>query len=467
MEPAELMPLVRTHATQTLDEQVNSHIIPLLRSRPVSSERSPAELHSTADDLKSILERVGLENVQILREGESYPAVYGEYHSPLIGAPTLLVQGHYDGQPSDLKRWTVTHPHEPVIVTVNGERRLYGRGASDDLGQVFTHVVALDFYRKHKLPLPINLKFLFEGGGEVGSKDMDTLVEKHKDLLRADVVMITDSAPGRMDHPVITTSGRGLVGFNVTLKTGTNNPHSGDNIAFNAVATLAALLTSMKDYVTQRVLIPHFYDDVQDLSPREREQINAMQFDTDLFRMNYGLQQLVGEQGFTFNETMWHRPSYEIHEIRGGMASNIIPTEVSTYVTMRLVPRQKPEKIGKLFVEELYHRAEIFGLQTSQLIVTSRSSSFPFNTSTDHPSFRKAEQAMAAAFGTSVDYMGCGGTEPIVLVHQQILKAPVIFNAYNSPSDHYHGDNESFSLDLGFIPGVVANVLFYELLAQH
>lgn len=456
---------VRAHATQNIPTYLDSLCL-ILRERPVSAEKNPAEMRSASELIKDALRYFGLGNIKTLQTDNSHPAVYGEYLSPNPNAPTLLVQGHFDGQPSVESRWKVTSPHEPLLVLDGGERRLYGRGSSDDLGQVFTHLAAINFYQRNELPFPINVKFLVEGGEESGSRDMDKLVAAHKDLLQADVVMITDSAPGRMDHPVITTSGRGIVKMDVTLKTGTANPHSGENIARNAVATLAALLTSMKDYGTGLVNIPHFYDNVAVLPEGERAKLVAMPYDVALFQRNYGLQEVVVEHGFTIQETMWARPSFELHDLTGGQKANIIPTEANAYVTMRLVPHQHPDRIAELFAAELSSRAQLLGINPQQLTIAKVSGAHPFSTQTVHPAFALAEQAMQAAFGASVDYMGCGGTEPIAVVHQQVLRAPVIFNAYNSPSDHYHGDDESFSLDKGFIPGTVANVLFYELLGQ-
>lgn len=463
---------------KTLENYVNSNInhilndkmFPVIRERPVSKEKSSEEMKSCASLVESIMKDGGIQNTKILVSGNSYPAVYGEIRSPVLDAPTILIQGHYDSQPSDEKGWdkinpetkTKIKPHEPVVIKENEERRVYGRGTSDDWGQVLAHLTAVESYVKSGATLPVNIKFLIEGGEEEGSKDMNKLLEQYKDLLSADVVMITDSAPGRKDHPVITTITRGIVAADVSLKLGTNNSHSGINLAPNALGLMSAITSSFKDYETGRVLIPSFYDDVIMPSEEERAKINQMPFDVEAYKINYGLEDIVVEEGYSVQETMWLRPSYELHELPGGGRTNNIPAEASAYITMRIVKNQDPNKIYKLFEKAFFDKAKKFHIMPHQLEIKNVSSSFYFSTTTNSPYFKAAEEAMKEAFGFTVDYMGCGGTEPIALFYQQTLKVPIIFNAYNSPMDNYHGNNESFSIERGFIPGVIASMLFYE-----
>lgn len=445
---------------QRLEDYVHNGIFPIIQAEAVSKHKTPAQMRPIAEHVKKIMQRYGIENLQILQEAGSYPAVYGEIRSSNPDAPTLLIQGHYDGQPSDAKRWTKTKPHQPKIILENGEHRIYGRGTSDDWGQVMTHIAAVDAYQKSGTALPVNIKFLIEGGEEVGSKYMDALVEKYKNLLACDAVMITDSGPGREGHTVITTLARGFAAAYVTLQTGNNNPHSGENIALNAQKKLSRLLSKVEDD-SGRIRISGFYDQVRTLSPQERKKLNDMPYDVELFKQTYGLDEIVTEQGYTPQETMWARPSYEVHGFFEGEKSNNIPTRAEAYVTMRLVADQNPEKVFALFRDFLLQKAEELGVR-KYLTIQEQGLAFPFSTTTEHPAFKAAEQAMEQAFGASVDYMGIGGTEPIALFHQQILKVPVIFNAYNSPTDHYHGNDESFSIERSFVPGIKANVLFYE-----
>lgn len=262
-------------------------------------------------------------------------------------------------------------------------------------------------------------------------------------------------------------------------------------------------ILQMRDPQTRRITIPGFYDDVVNLSPAQREKMSQVPFDIELFKKENGLRRFVTEQGYSAPETMWTRPSFEVHYIDNiknitpfeklikdqykavmevipfeeltretyqkqysrlfeEQNVNKIPYQTRAYVTMRIVPNQKPERIWQLFFQELQQRAAAMHILPSELKIEQESLASPFSTTTEHPAFKAAELAMQQAFGSSVDYMGCGGSEPIAVYHQQILKVPAIFNAYNSPKDHYHGHDESFSIEKGFIPGIKANVLFYE-----
>ena len=447
---------------QRLEDYVQNGIFPIIEAEAVSKHKSPAQMRPIAEQVKMIMGAYGIENLQILQEAGSYPAVYGEVKSLNPLAPTILIQGHYDGQPSDASKWTKTKPHEPKIIFENGERRIYGRGSSDDWGQIMTHIAVVDAYKKTNTSFPANIKFLIEGGEESGSNDMDKLILKYKNLLACDTVMITDSSPGREGHPVITTTSRGIVSAYITLQTGTGVTHSGDNLADNAVALLASILTSMKDYATSKVLLPYFYDKVQEYTAEERKKLQQIPFDLDLFKKNYGLHRIVTEQGYSAQETMWTRPSFEVHTLVGGEKSNSITTTAESYVTMRIVPNQNPEDIFSSFSTQFREHARRLGLASESVQIRQEAGVRPFSTSTKHPFFHAAEKAMEKAFGASVDYMGNGGSEPIAIYHQQLLKVPIIFNAYNSPKDNYHGNDESFSIEKGLVPGIKANALFYE-----
>ncbi len=459
-----------------LDEYVREGIFPIIEAEAVSAQKSPEQMLPSAEKVKSVMKNHGLENLQILQEAGSYPAIFGEIRSSNPHAPTILIQGHYDGQPSDATEWTPVqdahgnfinvHPHKPVIVQENGERRVHGRGTSDDWGQVMTHLAAVDAYRKTGTPLPCNIKFLIEGGEEVGSKNMDQLIEKHKELLATDVVMITDSGPGREGHPVITTLARGLAKAYITHTTGTNAAHSGENIAPNALSEIMGIFSSMKDSKTQKILIPGFYELIPTVSAEERKRLNQMPFDTELFKRTYGLRRIVVEEGFTPQETMWTRPSLEMHILEGGSFSNSIPYKIKAMITMRVPPGTDPEGLYSAFRKEFERKATEMNIPLEEFQFETDHFGQSFSTKTDHPYFKAAEKALEEAFGASVDFMGCGGTEPIAVFHQQILRVPVILNGVNGPEDNYHGHHESLSIEKGFLRGIIAQMLFYQYAAE-
>ena len=450
---------------------VKEYLFPVIVDAPVSSLKKPQEQLSTAKLVCDTLLSAGID-ARIITHPETYPAVYGEIKSDLPNAPTILIGGHYDGQPSVKSLWHVTEPHTPKIVDAGGETRVYGRGTSDDWGQVLTHILAVKMIRASGAPLPVNLKFLIEGGEEVGSPGMDKFILEHKDLLKCDLVILTDSAPGRMNFPVITTTARGLAETEVELKFGTNNLHSGDNLTVGVMEVLASIL-SLKDLKTRRVNIPGFYDRVKPLSESERAKLNAMPLDLALYQQKYGLDRLRLLAGHTAQETIWAQPSYEWHTVLGPTKeaipmSNTITTRAIAYVSMRIVADQDPAEVLALFKAEVYRRLAAntdFGPEV--LTFSSESLAYPFKEDVSGPYFQAVAQGMAQAFEVSeVDYGGCGGTEPIAIYYQKILRVPVVFNAFNSPADNYHGNDESFSIERGFQPGIVANALIYQHLSD-
>ncbi|MDO8554258.1 MAG: M20/M25/M40 family metallo-hydrolase [Candidatus Micrarchaeota archaeon] len=446
---------------------VTQFLFPVIADSPVSKNKTPDDQMSTAKIVRDTMKALGVPNARIINHPGCHPTVYGEIKSDLPNAPTILVGGHYDGQPSSAKQWHVTKPHKPKLVTRGGEIRVFGRGTSDDWGQVLTHFMAVKMMRDLGIPVPVNIKFLIEGGEEIGSPKMDNFIRANKQLLKCDLVILTDSQPGRMSSPVVTTMARGLVGANVELKLGTNDPHSGTNLTVNALLALNKIL-DMKDLRTGKVNIPGFYDSVRILSDSERLAFNAMPFDMALFRRNNGLRVIQTLAGHSAQETIWTQPSYECHTVlsrtdEGLVVANLIPTHVKAYVTMRLVANQDPKAVFKLFKAEAYRRlAEFTNLSKSALSIVAESLAHPFAQDTSSATFKAVADGMAVGFDVSkVDFMGCGGTEPIAMYYQVLLGVPVVFNAFNSPADNYHGNDESLSITHGFQPGVVANVLIY------
>ena len=277
---------------------VEEHVFPIIGAEAVSKTRSKSDMVEVATRVKDHLQVLGVENARVIEHEGCFPAVFGEIKADVPNAPTILVGGHYDGQPSSKENWIIVQPHEPGFVTQGGETRFFGRGTSDDWGQVLTHAIAVKMIRELGLPLLVNIKFLIEGGEEVGSENMDKFITTHREMLKCDLVILTDSAPGRMNVPVVSTSGRGLVGANVRLKIGNNPPHSGENLAPSALEILQHIL-SLKDLGTQEIMIPDFYSMVRTPGDAEIAKLRAMPFDTDLFIRSKGLTvPIVTPKGF-------------------------------------------------------------------------------------------------------------------------------------------------------------------------
>ncbi len=471
IDAARIKPLILSAG----DRPIREHLFPIISEGAVSSERTPAQQLSAANLVRDTMIAAGIANARVITSPhpEVFPAVYGEIKADVEGAPTILIGGHYDGQPSIQSRWTVTQPHQPKLVSGDGgEVRVFGRGTSDDWGQVLTHIIAVAMIRQSGAQLPVNLKFLIEGGEESGSPGMDKFIQDNLELLKCDLVLLTDSAPGRMKFPVITTTARGLVGVNVQLNFGTNSLHSGDNLTVGATEVLAAIL-SLKDLRTRRVLIPDFYDRVKSLSDEERRKLNLMPLDVALYQNKYGLDHVRLLEGRTAQETVWASPSYEWHTVLGSTGeglpiANAIHTQAKAYVSMRIVADQDPEEIFELFRAEVYRRLAANTDFGSEVLTLGKGHiAYPFKADVSGPFFQAVAAGMAQAFDVdAVDFGGCGGTEPIAIFYQKLLGVPVVFNAFNSPIDGYHGDNESFSITYSFQPGVLANALIYQKLAD-
>lgn len=301
---------------------------------------------------------------------------------------------------------------------------------------------------------------------------MDKFVTAYKELLKCDLVILTDSAPGRPGIPVITTMARGLVGADVNLEFGTNNPHSGESLTYSAVDVLSRVL-ALKNLKTMRVEIPGFYDRVRSTSDPAIARLIQMPFDVGHFIKTNGLTKIITLDGCSAQEAAWAQPTYQVHTVLDHQRealphSNTLPTRAQAYVTMRLVADQDPREIFELFRAEVYRRLEAeTQLGPETLHIEAEHVAYPFSTDVTGPQFDAVALSMSEAFGVQqVDFAGCGGTEPIAMYYQTILGVPVVFNAYNDPSDHYHGNDESFSIDRGFMPGIVANVLMYQRLYE-
>lgn len=447
---------------------IKEHLFPVIADAPVSKDKTPSDQMSTAIKVRDALIAFGVSNARIIEHPGCYPAVYGSLEADLPNAPTILIGGHYDGQPSMPREWNVTQPHKPKIVTQGGETRVFGRGTSDDWGQVLTHLMAVKMIRSSGAQLPARLIFFIEGGEEEGSKNMDEMIRANKHLLECDLVLLTDSSPGRVGVPVITTLGRGLVSAKVRLKLGDNSLHSGVWSIMPGANEILDQVLALKDLMTQKVLIPGFYNDVVQLSDAERAHFAAMPLDIDTFKRDKGLRIVRLPPGLTAQETLWAQPTYQKHTINGPdgkeplAPSNTIYTDACAYVSMRVVPNQDPNNIFRLFKEEVYRRLDALNIPPEFLTIEPESFAYPFLQDTSGPMFATVAESMASAFGVaSSDFMGCGGSEPIAIHYQAILGVDVVFNAYNSPLDNYHASDESFSITHGFYPGVAANALIY------
>jgi acetylornithine deacetylase/succinyl-diaminopimelate desuccinylase-like protein len=403
--------------------------------------------------------RVGLENVRLI-DTPGNPIVYGDWlHA--AGAPTILFYGHYDVQPVDpLDLWE-SPPFEATVR--DGE--IYARGAADDKGQIFMHFKAIEAHLKKAGSLPVNIKILIEGEEEVGSEHLDEFIRANRELLAADVVVISDSAMFDRGVPSICYSLRGLVYFQIDLRGTKSDLHSGvfGGAVANPNMVLAQVLAQMKDK-GGRIKIPGFYDDVRDLSAEERAAWKTLPFNEKKYKKDLGAPKLAGEKDFTVLERVWARPTFEVHGLLGGFtgegAKTVIPAVSMAKVSMRLVPDQDPDTIAKLF-EDYVNKVTP---KTVELKVTRMHGGKPWITEYNNPFVQAAGRAIEQGFGKAPVFCREGGSIPVVSTFQQELNVPAVLFGVGLPDENAHAPNER--LDLGnFHNGIVASAILYKEIA--
>ncbi len=451
MNPAVVDSIVTSH-TRYLEELTRLIAIP-----------SVSALAEHADDTKKCagwladhMQAIGLQNVRII-DTPGHPVVYGDWlNAP--GAPTVLFYGHYDVQPVDpLDQWT----SPPFEATVR-DNELFARGATDDKGQLFVHLKAIEAHLKQGGGLPINARVIFEGEEEIGSPNLDQFIRDHKDELACDVVVISDSPMFEKGVPSICFGLRGLSYFQIDLRGTTTDLHSGSfgGAVANPAFVLAQMLSQMKDR-GGHVKIPGFYDDVRPLTEREREEYKRLPFNEKQYRKGLGAPKLHGETGYSTLERTWARPTFEVNGLLSGFtgegAKTVIPATAMAKISMRLVPNQDPDKIAGLF--EAYVKK--VAPRSVELKVTRMHGGKPWMTELDNVYVQAAARAIELGFGKSPVYTREGGSIPVVATFQSELNAPTVLFGFGTPDENAHAPNEKLDLD-NFFGGIIASAYLYE-----
>ena len=404
--------------------------------------------------------RIGLQSVRLI-DTPGYPVVYGDWlNAP--GAPTILFYGHYDVQPVDpLDLWE-SPPFEATVR--DGE--IYARGAADDKGQVFMHLKAIEAHLKQNGRLPVNIKVMLEGEEEVGSEHLDDFIRSHKDLLRGDVVVISDSTMFARGVPSICYGLRGLVYFQIDLRGSSTDLHSGSfgGALANPAFVLATMIAQMKDR-GGRIKIPGFYDDVRPLTDEERQAWATLPFNEKKYRSDFGIPKLFGETDYTTLERTWARPTLEVNGLLSGFtgegAKTVLPAVAMAKISMRLVPDQDPNKIADLFQAYVTKLAP----KTVQLKVTRMQGGKPWMSGFDNKFVQAAGRAIEQGFGKKPIFTREGGSIPVVSTFQEELGLPSVLFGVGLPDENAHAPNEK--LDLGnFHNGVIASALLYQEIAK-
>ncbi|HBQ60377.1 MAG TPA: dipeptidase [Balneolaceae bacterium] len=431
----------------------------LLRIASVSTDSTKKdEIKKASQFLADQLNSLGLERVEVF-ETPGNPIVYAE-HCPHDDKPTVLIYGHYDVQPSDPDELWDTPPFEPTIK----DGLIYARGASDDKGQAFTHVKAVESYKKTGQELPVNVKFILEGEEEIGSPNLVPFLEEHKDLLECDMVLISDTAMFGEDQPSITYGLRGLAYMEVEVVGPNRDLHSGvyGGAVENPVNVLCEIIAKLKDE-DGVIQIPGFYDSVVELTEADRKAFAQLPFDEDAYKKSLDIKAVHGEKGYTTLERSSARPTLDVNGIWGGYqgegAKTVLPSKANAKVSMRLVPNQEPKEIAQLFKKHV----ESLAPDTVEVKVTEHHGGHPAVTDLDFYGLKAGAKAFEEVYDKEVLFSREGGSIPIVADFKRVLGVESILMGFGLTSNAIHSPNENFSVK-DFHRGIKTSAKFLELL---
>ncbi len=451
----EINKYVKTHEKRFLDELFELIRIPSISSLP---EHKP-DMYRAAEKWKEILLAAGADKAEVM-ETAGNPVTYGE---KMIDkkAPTVLVYGHMDVMPVDpLELWK-TNPFEPVVK----DGKIWARGADDDKGQSFMHAKAFE-YLVQSGELNCNVKFLIEGEEEVGSPNLPKFCKKHKKMLKADVIVVSDTSMIAADVPSITTGLRGLAYWQVEVTGPNADLHSGlfGGAVANPINVLSKMIAQTVDE-DGRIQIPGFYDDVVEVSKKERSMMAKAPFSVREYKKAIGVKELFGETGYTPNEHTGIRPTFDVCGIWGGYtgegAKTVLPSKAYAKISTRLVPNQDHNKMAKLFVKYF----EGIAPKSVKVKVDYLHGGPSYVCPIDLPAYRAAEKAFKEVYGKDPVPVRSGGSIPIIATFEEILGIKSVLMGFGLASDAIHSPNENFPLEQ-FYNGIRTIPLFYKYLAD-
>ena len=441
-------------------ERFVSELFDLLRIPSISAQSEHKEdMIRCAEHLAVALMNAGADRAEVMPTAGN-PVVFAEkIVSP--SAKTVLVYGHYDVMPVDPREEWRTEPFEPQIKY----NRIWGRGADDDKGQSFMHIKAFEAMCATD-SLPCNVKFMLEGEEEIGSASLYGFCEEYKDMLKADVILVSDTSMISMDTPSITCGLRGLTYMEVEVTGPNKDLHSGlfGGAVANPANVLARLVASLTDD-NGHITIPGFYDKVRNLTDAERQAFNEAPFSLDDYKSALDIDDVAGESGFTTIERTGIRPSLDVNGIWGGYTEEgtktVIPARASAKISMRLVPNQDFEEIAELF--EKHFRA--IAPKSVKVDVRFLHGGAPYVAPTDMPAYKAAERAIEESFGKKPLPFYSGGSIPIISGFERILGIKSLLLGFGLAEDAIHSPNESYGLEQ-FDKGLRTIPLFYKYFAQ-
>lgn len=450
----------------TNKERFISELIELLKIPSISADSAFAQdVIDAAQAVAIALEKAGCAHVEIC-ETSGYPIVYGELNvDPAL--PTVLVYGHYDVQPPDpLELWE-SPPFEPVIKknSLHPDGAIYARGASDDKGQFYMHIKALEYMTAQNI-LPCNMKFMIEGEEEVGSNNLSTFVKANREKLANDVILISDTGMIANDVPSITTGLRGLSYMEVEVTGPNRDLHSGlyGGAVANPINILIKMISSLHDE-NNRITIPGFYDKVEELSEEERSEMAKAPFKLEEYKSALEIDAVYGEKGYSTNERNSIRPTLDVNGIWGGYtgegAKTVIASKAYAKISMRLVPHQDWEEISDLFTSHFKSIAP----EGVKVKVTRHHGGQGYVTPIDNIGYQAASRAIETTFGKTPIPQRTGGSIPIVALFEEELGSKTILMGFGLDSNAIHSPNEHYGI-WNYLKGIETIPYFYKYFAE-
>lgn len=412
-----------------------------------------------ADRWKELLLTAGADRAEVM-PSDGNPLVYAEKLIP--GADkTILIYGHYDVMPVEpLELWK-SDPFKPEV----RDEHIWARGADDDKGQSFIQYAAFEFLVKHNL-LRHNVKFILEGEEEIGSPSLETFLAQHRELLKSDIILVSDTSMLAADLPSLTTGLRGIAYWDVEVTGPNHDLHSGHfgGAVANPINVLCEMIAKMTD-ADGRITIPHFYDDVEELPDAERKMIASIPFDEEKYKRALDVEELRGEKGYSTIERNSCRPSFDVCGIWGGHigegSKTVLPSKAYAKLSCRLVPHQDYNKINELFAQYFQSLAP----KSVKVKITFSHGGHGYVCPISLPAYKAAEQGFEQAFGKRPLAARRGGSIPIISVFEKVLGMKTILMGFGLESNAIHSPNENFSLDI-FRKGIEAVVGFHEAYDQ-
>ncbi len=454
------------HYIQENKDRFLEELLEMLRIPSISADpKYKEEVARTADVVASSLTKAGCAKVDIYPT-KGHPIVYGE-HIINPALPTVLVYGHYDVQPPDpLELWD-SPPFEPVIkkTAIHPDGAIFARGSCDDKGQMYMHVKAFEAMVQNN-ELPCNVKFMIEGEEEIGSSNLATFCNEYQSMLACDVVLISDTSVIANDIPSITVGLRGLSYVEVEVTGPNKDLHSGvyGGAVANPAQVLCDMIASLKDE-NKHITIPGFYDDVVIVSDEERAAMNKAPFNRNEYMKGLGVEDTMGEKGYTILEQTSIRPTLEVNGIWGGYigegAKTVLPSKAYAKISMRLVPNQKSDVITALFKNHF----ESIAPPGVKVEVRPHHGGEAAVTPSDTPEYKAAALAMKDAYGKDPIPVRGGGSIPIVALFEKVLQVKTVLMGFGLDSDDIHSPNEHYGL-FNYYKGIETIPHFYKYYAE-